>query len=172
MNPLQQRVFEMFVAMGGERTVLKLLSLCKAQDIEVSEPTLKRWSTKFKWQELAQSTGEEVARQIAKTMLPDHIERTKNDLATIAKLKLQFEKDVQDGNVKVTLSEYIALIKTEQLLTGNPTDRSESNTTQTLKIELKDSDLAALLRKSEQNKRGLPNADIIDVTPQAGRDDL
>ena len=172
MNPLQQRVFEMFVAMGDERSLPKLLSLCKAQEIETSEPTLKRWSSKFKWQELAQHTGEEVARQIAKTMLPDHVARTKKDLETIGKLKAQFEKDVEDGNIQVTLTEYISLIKTEQLLTGNPTDRSENSTVQTLKIELKDSDLAALLRKSEQNKRGLPSVDIIDVTPGSGRDDL
>ena len=122
--------------------------------------------------DLAQATGEEVARQISKNMLPDHLERTKHDLKVIAKLKKKFEDDVDAGTVQVTLSEYISLIKTEQLLTGNPTDRSENSTVQTLKIELKDADLAALLRKSEQNKRGLPNADIIDVTPRGGHDDL
>ena len=172
MNPLQRRVFEMFVGMGDERSLPKLLNLCKASGVEVSEPTLKRWSSKFKWIDLAQDTGKAIADKIAEGMLPDHIARVKLDLEVINKLKDQFRKDVEAGLVAVTLSDYISLIKTEQLLTGNPTDRSANDSTHTLKIHIDDSEIAAVLGLSERRKRGLPSPELINVTPEGGRDAL
>lgn len=156
MNPLQERVFQMFVALGDERSIPKLHAACKHEGIEQAEITLKRWSQKFKWQDLAQHTDHQIAKAIAEHMLPDHIERTRKGLEYIEKMKEAFYAKVDAGKVDLSVMEFIALLKADQLLLGNPTDRNEHQHTVKVELNLSDDEMREAVRFAAARKRGLP----------------
>ena len=158
MSPDQAKVFSIFVHLGRERTLPKLLSALKEAEIVVSEATLKRWSSKFKWTDLATRTDYEIANRIIDEALPLHVHDLQRDLDIIEKLKESFYKRVENNEIKIELADYIILLKTQALIVGNPTERREIINTEKneVTIHMTDEQMAEMMRLDAALKHNLP----------------
>lgn len=161
----QQTVFQLFVGLGTERSLLKLTGICKEQKIKVSYSTIKRWSTEFKWLELAKIVARNLSDKLAKEMLPAHLERAKKQLEAIDTLedrfyeRLKLDPDSLDPSereraIDVSLSDFFNLIKTRRLIMGDPT-QEKVNTTVTHRFD--DEQLDAAVDIIAQKRYGLPS---------------
>jgi len=166
MTGEQRRVFEIFVGLGSDRSLEKLIqTLSEVEDIkQVSGSTIKRWSSKFKWFELATRTDQQIVEGIAESALPVHRARVAKDLQYIDKLKDKFYKAVDEGKVEVDLPQFVLLLKTEALLLGDPTERREEVHTHKLagELQLTDAQLHAVLRVTAAKEFGLPVPETIE----------
>ena len=169
MGPDQQKVFQMFVHLGRERTLPKLLSVCKEAEIAVSEATLKRWSARFKWVDLATRTDYEIANRIVEEAMPMHIHDLQRDLDIIEKLKESFYKRVENNEIKIELADYIILLKTQALIVGNPTERREIINTDKneVTIHMTDEQMAEMMRLDAAMKHGLPQIKTYDQSDES-----
>lgn len=158
MDPIQQRVFQMFIHIGRERSLPKLLEACKSADVSVSEATLKRWSSKFKWTDLALRTDSEISNRIVDAAMPLHVNGMQRDLEIIDKLKETFYKNVDAGLITVNLADYVMLLKTQALITGDPTARTEHTETHkhSVTVQLTEEQLADMMRFDAAHKHSLP----------------
>lgn len=156
----------MFMGLGERRDLAQLLKVCHESGMKISYQTIKRYSSKFKWYELAQQTERALAEKIAAEMLPDHAEKIRRHLETINLLTGKFYEKVKRGEVDVDLEQFVVLVKTESMLTGGPKDNPAVNANINIDIGLDDAQLAAVLRLAEAKQRGLPPPDMIDVTPE------
>jgi hypothetical protein len=169
MTPEQRQVFEIFIGLGAERSLEKLITtLATMAEVEglktPSGSTIKRWSSKFKWFELATRTDAEIVAGIAAGALPVHRERTAKALRYIEKMKDTFYKAVDAGTVEVDLPQFVLLLKTEALLLGDPTERREEVHTHKLagELQLTDTQLRAVLRLTAAKEFGLPVPETIE----------
>jgi hypothetical protein len=176
MDVDQQQVFQLFVGLGFSRTLQGLADVCKEHGYKgTSLSTLKRWSSDYSWQELAQVVGRNISKQIANEMLPVHAERTKKQLETLdlledrfmERVKLDPANELTDEErarvIDVNLNDFMALIKTRRLIMGDPTERRENVDTHIHKWA--DSDLDRAIDVIAEKQFGLPpsrNVTVID----------
>lgn len=166
----------MFVGLGRERTLVDLASICVQKSITASLSTLKRWSSQFRWFELAIFVGQEISIRLAEEMLPVHVERAKKDLETISILKERFHYrariDPTDESLPdivraraldLGLNDYLSLIKTERLILGDPTERKEVNEQITHRYSEEDLARAAEALASSKYKLPPPEEEPIKV---------
>jgi hypothetical protein len=171
MDPAQQRVFQMYVGLGPERSILKLLAVCKEAGIDTSEATLKRWSSKFKWTDLVTRTEQQISNRIAEEAMPLHVKNTQKDLDIIGQLKEKFYARVEAGEIKIDLADYVLLLKTEALIVGDPTERKEIVNTDkhTVEVHMTNEQMADFMRFDAIQKHGLPPPPK-NVTPEVEHD--
>jgi hypothetical protein len=169
MEPHQQKVFEMFVHLGPERSLTKLLAICNDNGISVGEATLKRWSSKFKWQDLVTRTEQEISNRIANEAMPMHVRSMAKDLDVIEQLKEDFRERVKNKEIKVdTLADYALLLKIEASITGDPTKRKDHegdttiNNDNRVEINFTPDQMTQFLQFEAQQKHGLPPAPTYD----------
>ena len=156
MDPRQVRAFQMFCALGEERTLDKLAEVCKTQAPDISIHMLRRWSAQFKWADLVLQTDVQVSATIAERSLQKHVERVAKALKYLAALEDLFYNKVERGEVDVNLTEFITLLKAGSMLRGLATEHTETTETHQFKIDLSDDELRAALRQDVLKKRGLP----------------
>ncbi len=182
MDEDQARVFNMFVGLGRERSLVDLAALCVQKNIPgASLSTLKRWSSQFEWFALAEFVGHEISARLVDDLLPAHVERARKDLETISILKERFHnraridptdemlpQAVRNRAIDLTLNDYLSLIKTERLILGDPTERKEINETHTHKWSQDDLDRAAAALTA--SKYNLPPDPPTTVTVTAVED--
>jgi hypothetical protein len=152
----------MYVALGAERTVDKVIELVKATpDIKASPSTIRRWSWRLRFHEMAERTDAKVVAGVAEAALPIHRERVSRDLHYINIMKEDFYRRIDAGKIHIDLPEFLALLKSEALLLGDPTERREEVHTTKLQHELNltDSQLKAILRVTAAAEFGLPPPD-------------
>lgn len=164
MTAEQRRVFEMFVALGTDRSLAKLWEVVKESDIDISEASIKRWSSRFHFFDLATRTDQQIVDGIAEGALPIHRERVEKELKYINKLKDKFYEQVDAGKIDVTLSDFVTLLKTERLILGDPTERREEIKTTRLEHEIvvSSGEVKEILRRSAAQEYGLPTSDTIE----------
>jgi len=176
MDETQARVFNMFVGLGRDRSLVDLTSLCIQREISASISTLKRWSSQFEWFALAEFVGHEISSKLTDALLPAHVERAKKDLATISLLKERFHiraqidptdetlpEAVRARAIDLSLADYLSLIKTERLILGDPTERKQVDETVTHKWAQEDIDRAAAALASSKYKLPPPEEDAAPV---------
>ena len=159
MNPRERRIFEIYLGMGEDRSLEKLFGYCRDEGIIASIATLKQWSIKYAWQALLEQIEADIADELGKALLPDHVERTKNDLAHIQRMKLKFYRKVESDEIDITVEEYIKLLKIEETLIGRPTERSsdgELTGKYKVEIQLNEEQLAVALALSASSRHNLP----------------
>jgi hypothetical protein len=157
MNPRQRHLFEMYLGMGDDRTIEKLYGWCRDNGVVASYQTLKNWSTKFAWQGLIEQIDQNIALELGRLLLPEHVERVRLDLRCFQRLKLDFQAKVEAGEVEITLDEYLKICKTEDMLTNKPLERKQdSDITDRVTVEIEREDLAVAMAISAARKHGLP----------------
>jgi hypothetical protein len=169
MDGTQRAVFEVFCGLGHERSLRKLQDTLTANGQSYSDSQLKRWSTKFKWFDLALRTDHAIGVAIEEKMVPVHTERISKALDSINTLKEKFYERVQKGEITVDLPDFINLIKVEALILGDPTERREEVHTTHISHEFKGlnpAQIAAITRIAAAQEYGLPPVEEpINVTP-------
>ena len=159
MNPRERRVFEIYLGMGDDRSLEKLFSYCRDEGIVASFATLKMWCRKYGWVPLVEQIEADIADELGRALLPDHVERTKNDLAHIQRMKLKFYRKVESDEIDITVEEYIKLLKIEEALIGRPTERSsdgELTGKYKVEVELTQEQLGMALALSASTRHNLP----------------
>lgn len=165
----QQQIFQLFVGLGFDRSLLKLDELCKAQSIKVSYSTLKRWSTNFKWIQLAKFVARDISQKLAKEILPTHLARAKKQLEAIDTLedrfyeRLKLDPDSSDPLIReraidVNLSDFFNLVKTRRLIMGDPTEEKQHST---VTHRFDDEQLDAAVDIIAKKRYGLPTLPTI-----------
>jgi hypothetical protein len=174
MDERQGRVFQIFVALGSDRSLPQLHKACHQAGIQVSEIMLKRWSAKFRWFDLALRTQAEISRRLANEMLPKQVEYCKRDLEIIQTLKGRFytRVDLDPSDPKLTeaqvrraidvdLQDFLRLLDAEKKIVGRlptdppppgPVDEPEK------KLPLADAMIARIIQTATEEKYGLPPA--------------
>lgn len=160
MMPHQRSIFEMYVALGDERSLQKLLNQCQEQKIDISMWELKRWSSDFGWADLALRTDMEIARSLAKQMLPEHTMSTKMRLQAIQRLEEKFYKMVENDEIKMDFERWVSLLGLKDRAMGVPGESIEHTHTHKFTFELNDEQLKTQMRLQSLNKHGLPR--IVD----------
>lgn len=127
MNIRQRHIFEIYMGMGEDRTIEKLYGWCRDNGKVASYQTLKNWSTRFAWQGLIERIDRNVATELGKLLLPEHVERVRRDLEVFQRLKLDFIARAENGEIEITLDEYLKICKTEDMLTKQPLERNNDN---------------------------------------------
>lgn len=159
MNPRERRIFEIYLGMGQDRSLERLNGYCRDEGIVASLATLKSWSIKFGWAALLEQIEADIAEELGRALLPDHVERTKIDLSHIQRMKLKFYQRVEADQVDITVEEYIKLLKIEESLIGRPVERSsDSELTGKYKVEveLTQEQLGLALALSASTRHNLP----------------
>lgn len=159
MDPRQRRVFEVYLAMGMTRTLPQLADWCENEGIIVSHSTLKKWSTNFGWAALIEQIEADLAEELGRQLLPDHVERTRKDMAHIQRMKLKFYERVERDEIDISVEEYIKLLKIEESLIGRPLDRprdDELTGKYKVEIELTQEQLGLALAISASTRHNLP----------------
>jgi len=178
MDVDQQAIFQLFVGLGFERSLAKLEAHCKEQSIKVSLSTLKRWSSEFKWVELAQVVGRNLSNKLADAMLPEHLERAKKQLEAIDTLEDRFydrlkldpaslDEGERNRAIDVNLNDFFNLIKTRRLIMGDPT-AEKTSTTVTHRFDDEQLDAAVdIIAKKRYGLPTLPTIKNVSVTDVA-----
>lgn len=159
MNPRERRIFEIYLGMGEDRSLERLNTYCRDEGIVAAIATLKSWSIKFGWVALIEQIEADIAEELGRTLLPDHVERTKIDLSHIQRMKLKFYRKVESDEIDITVEEYIKLLKIEESLIGRPVARSsdgELTGKYKVEVELTQEQLALALALSASTRHNLP----------------
>lgn len=175
MNLRQRRIFEVYLAMGDERTLEKLYGYCRDEGIIASYRTLQRWSTEFAWQGLVQQIEEHLALELGRLLLPDHVERVRGDLMRIQRMKLKLYAKIDADEIDITIDDYIKLLKIEDMLTSKPLERPGSDEITgkfKVEIELTQEELAIALAISAKNKHRLPPPRLVNPSIDADQDTI
>lgn len=174
MNLRQRRIFEVYLGMGDDRTLEKLYGWCRDEGIKVSYLTLRRWSSEFAWFPLIKQIEENLAEELGKVLLPDHVERVRLDLQHIQRIKLRFYQRVENDEVDITVDEYLKILKVEDMLTSKPLDRpgpDEITGKHKIEIVVTDEQLALALAFSNHQRHGLPPPRVVDTQVVDGNAD-
>ena len=84
------RAFEIYVALGEQRTLAKVSQLCAEQGQPIPIVTLKRWSSQYGWQKLVAEHTATVARQVFQRLGQTQAAERIDDLGVIRELKRRF----------------------------------------------------------------------------------
>ena len=174
MNLRQRRVFEVYLGMGPERSLERLYGYCLDEGIAISLTGLKNWSKSFAWQPLIDAIEADIAVELGKILLPDHVERVRGDLQRIQRMKMKFYEKVDADEIDLTVDDFIKLLKVEDMLLSKPLERPGSDEiTGKYKVEviLSEDEIALAMRISAAKRHGLPMPQIIgdamkNVTPR------
>ncbi len=116
-----REAFEHYYSLGNKRALVSVTGVCG-----VSFKTIGRWSKEFQWKRRVVDRDKKIADALEKKADIKQIDRKARALATIDKMYKHNKDKLQSMPIE-DVSDYIKLSTHEQLLTGEPTDRSEVN---------------------------------------------
>lgn len=176
MSPEQARVFAMFVAMGPERSIPRLFALTQEHGVGVTMRMLKRWSSTFKWYEMAKTTQAQIATTIADDIVPILRDLTVQDLKTMQVLKERFYQrvliDPNDPNlndrdraraIDPDLNDYAMILKHEKMILADPNESNPDAPKVGSKLNLTDAEIERALGRLVVAKYGLPEKNVTDT---------
>ena len=177
MNLRQRRVFEVYLGMGPERSLERLYGYCLDEGIAISLTGLKNWSKNFAWQPLIEQIEQDIAVELGKILLPDHVERVRGDLQRIQRMKLKFYEKVDNDEIDLTVDDFIKLLKIEDMLISKPVERGNADELSgkyKVEVILTQEEITLAMRISAAKRHNLPMPQIVgdmrNVTP--GHDDV
>ena len=95
-----------------------------AEHYGVALRTVEKWSRNDEWPARAARLGVEARDAADKKLAQQAADRIRHNLGLIAATKAAYARRLKAGDVNVSPTELVALIKAEQLLTGGVTERT------------------------------------------------
>lgn len=90
----------------------------------VALSTIEKWSRDDEWPARSARLDLEAREKADKLLAKQAVERVRHNLQLISASKAAYARRLQAGDVNVSPTELVALIKAEQLLTGGVTERT------------------------------------------------
>jgi len=179
MSPTQQRVFALFVGIGVGRSIPKLFEMCQELNVGVTLRMIKRWSSQFKWYEMAKTTQSQIAAEISEEIKPILRDLTLLDLKAMQTLKERFYARVliDPSNLDLTpeekaraidpdLNDYVMIIKHERMILADPNENNPDAPKLGSKLQITDADIERALGRLVVAKYGLPEKNVTDTYEQ------
>jgi len=128
-----KEVFEIYYAMGSERSLSKLRKKLMSPECPLSVPslkTLKRWSVAFNWQDRIELRDIDNGKKL-KAKTDKAVVNSKADYrALIRKVVEEFEQKLKDKKIIISKpGVLVEMAKLDLLMMGEATERGELNIT-------------------------------------------
>jgi histone H3/H4 len=173
MDDTQALCFRVFVEMGPERRIPRLAKLDKIRALNVTERMLKRWSTKFRWTEMATKTTNDLAAKVGEILLEDSVTRARKLIRAsrliqdrfIERLAIDPEDVFLDDKQKAKAfvpdyRDFQDAVKLERTILGDPLEgNKDDKLASRLVQELGENELMRAAREIASKRYGLPTSD-------------
>jgi len=110
--------FAYYAALGSTRTFRHV-----REHMGVGQRTVERAAIRLNWKARIAEHDREVAAQVDRTLVRDRSLRVADTLRIIDASRLKFAANLREQTFRLTGSDFVGLIKLEQLLEGEATDR-------------------------------------------------
>jgi hypothetical protein len=114
------RAFEAYFAQGPKRSLSKV-----ADELNVSESAVKKWSRTFSWTERIAERDKTIATVAADRSIEVGVESTLRNRQIVQMGLVQIARQIAEGTVRATISDLDRLIRLEAFLEGKADSRQE-----------------------------------------------
>jgi len=114
--------FTFYASRGPARTYVEV-----AARFEISEAAVRRRATRDDWRDRVETLDRQAAQVAERTVVRDRAERIADTIRLVDEARVRFERQFEDPHFALTASDFVALVKLEQLLEGKPTERHENS---------------------------------------------
>jgi hypothetical protein len=181
MNPEQQHCFNLYAAMGEGRTANALHAQLQESEKyrHISIRQIQRWSAQFGWPDLAKQVNDKVVEKVTEQLQPVIESMVAEQIDALHRVQRRFIErlniDPNDDNltdaerarvIDPDFRDFQEAIKTERLITGDPTERREIVERKSVVADqLSQSDLVKLALNAARAQFGgyIPPSDVEDA---------
>lgn len=113
--------FAFYAACGPKRTFGEV-----ASKFGVSETSVRKRASAHDWRKRAATLDREAVQQAERAVVRGRAERIEDTIRLVDDARRLFETQLTDPEFTLSASDFVALVKLEQLLEGGPTERHAS----------------------------------------------
>lgn len=121
------QAFAYYASLGPTRTYAEV---CRR--FGVTRRTVEVHAQREKWQERAAAIEAEARQQAEASIVRDRAARVADTLRIIDASRIKFASHLKESSFRLTGSDFVGLIKLEQLIEGEPTDRVDFHEVQSM----------------------------------------